>query len=90
MPKGSKTIFHVYWHGKLNRKQLCCINSYLKTQDLSNTELWVWLDFLTYNKSFSIVPKHKNIILKKYVPDIEAKNTPFRNYTFKSNKILKI
>ena len=38
------------------------------------------MDFLTYNKSFSIVPKHKNIILKKYVPDIEAKNTPFRNY----------
>ena len=40
LPEGEKTIYHVYWYGTLGRKQICCINSYLKTQDLETTELW--------------------------------------------------
>jgi len=68
-------IFHVYWYGKLSRKQICCIHSYLATQNLNNSELWVWLDYQTYNNSIHLVPKHKNIIVKKYIPDELAKNT---------------
>ena len=44
-------IYHVYWYGEINRKQICSINSYLKTQDLNNTKLWVWLDYKTYEIS---------------------------------------
>ena len=47
LPENEKTIYHVYWYGTLGRKQILCINSYLATQDLKNTELWVWLDFET-------------------------------------------
>ena len=38
--------------------------SYLKTQDLANTQLWVWLDYKTYELSKNIVPKHDNIFVK--------------------------
>ena len=49
-------IFHVYWHGDISRKQLLCINSYLKTQNLEKTKLWVWLDYKTFsNKNVNII-----------------------------------
>lgn len=80
-PSDEKEIlFHVYWHGKLERKQLCCIYSYLATQDLYRTQLWVWLDYETYDLSNKIIPNHKNIKIKKYIPNNEAQNTPFINY----------
>jgi len=80
----------VYWYGILERKQICCINSYLKTQDLSNTELWVWLDYKTYELSKNKVPKHDNIIIKKYIPDEESKGTLFeKNPYLNQDKYLK-
>ena len=90
LPEGDKTIYHVYWYGILERKQICCINSYLKTQDLSNTELWVWLDYKTYELSKNKVPKHDNIIIKKYIPDEESKGTLFeKNPYLNQDKYLK-
>jgi len=85
-----ETIYHVYWYGEIKRKQICCINSYLATQDLSNTKLWVWLDYETFELSENKVPKHNNIIIKKYVPDIEAKDTLFEGkQIINQNKFLK-
>ena len=76
-------IFHVYWYGDISRKQLLCIKSYLKTQNLEKTKLWVWLDYKTFsNKNVDIIPKHKNIEIKKYIPNNEAKYTPFENKSF--------
>jgi len=75
-------IFHVYWYGDISRKQLLCINSYLKTQNLEKTKLWIWLDHKTFsNKNVEIIPKHKNIEIKKYIPNKEAKNTLFEKYS---------
>ena len=83
LPKEEKTIYHVYWYGMIKRKQLCCINSYLATQDLSNTELWVWLDENTFNNSNKeLIKDHKNIKIKKYCPNKEKLDTPFYNYKF--------
>jgi len=82
LPKEEKTIYHVYWYGELKRKQICCINSYLKTQDLSNTELWVWLDYKTYELSKNKVPKHDNIIVKKYISNKEAEGTLFEKHPY--------
>jgi len=80
----------VYWYGELKRKQICCINSYLATQDLKNTELWVWLDFETFNESSKLVPKHNNIKIKKYNPETESYNTPLEGKDYiKQNKFLK-
>ena len=80
LDKDEITIYHVYWYGNLTRKQLLCINSYLKTQDLKKTKLWVWLDYKTFtDKNINIIPKHNNIEIKKYTPTEEAKGTLFEN-----------
>ena len=85
-----KIIFHVYWYGKINRNQVCCINSYLATQNLEKTELWVWLDCDTIKLSKNSIPRNKNIIVKEYNPNIESKNTPLENNTLlNQNKYLK-
>jgi hypothetical protein len=86
LPKDEKTIYHVYWYGKIDRKQICCINSYLKTQDLNNTELWVWLDYETFDISNDNIPNHKNIKIKKYIPNNEANDSPFENKKFLNYK----
>ena len=79
----NEIIFHVYWYGNITRKHLLCINSYLKTQDLLKTKLWVWLDYKTSSTAnINIIPKHKNIEIKKYIPDKEAKNTLFENNSY--------
>ena len=82
LPNNEITYFHVYWYGKINRHQLCCIYSYLYSQNLSSTELWVWLDINTYELSESHIPKHPNIKVKKYDPYKEVINTPFLGYKY--------
>ena len=91
LDKDEITIFHVYWYGKLDRKQILCINSYLKTQNLSKTKLWVWLDYKTFtNENINLIPKHKNIEIKKYIPNEEAKGTLFeKNIHINNEKYLK-
>ena len=66
----------------LDRKQILCINSYLKTQNLEKTKLWVWLDYKTYELSKNKVPQHNNIIIKKYIPTEEAKGTLFDKFSY--------
>ena len=83
--KDEITIFHVYWYGNINRHQLLCINSYLATQNLKNTELWVWLDQDTYDDNFNKITKHKNIKIKKYNPKEESKNTIYEKKELISN-----
>ena len=79
----TKIIYHNYWYGNLDRKQLLCINSYLKTQKLANTELWIWLDYEIDNReNIKLIPNHDNIKIKIYNPNIESKNTPFQNKKF--------
>lgn len=76
--------FHVYWYGKLDRKQLLCIKSYLATQNLEKTKLIIWLDYLNgYNdNNINLIPKHDNIIVKKYIPNELSKGTLFENKSF--------
>jgi len=76
------TIFHVYWYGKLTRHQLLCIYSYLYSQNLKNTSLWVWLDINTYKENKELVINHDNIVVKCYDPNIEVINTPFVGYKY--------
>tara|TARA_A100001015_G_scaffold6678_1_gene8347 strand:+ start:411 stop:1322 length:912 start_codon:yes stop_codon:yes gene_type:complete len=77
--KNEIVIFHVYWYGNINKNQILCIKSYLASQNLNNTELWVWLDYETYNDNHNKITKHKNIKVKKYNPKEESKNTIYEN-----------
>lgn len=75
--------FHVYWYGKLNNKNITCINSYVKTQNLNKTKLIVWIDKDYYiEENLKKIPIHKNIIIKEYNDMELSKNTPFENKNF--------
>tara|TARA_B100000902_G_C27199475_1_gene858278 strand:+ start:93 stop:977 length:885 start_codon:yes stop_codon:yes gene_type:complete len=83
-------IYHVYWYGMIGRKQRLCMLSYLATQNLEMSSLWVWLDIETYNMDKSLIPNHKNIVIKIYNPNTEAKGTPLEGYSLmKQNSKLK-
>lgn len=82
MPTDEITLYHVYWYGTIGRHEICSILSYLYSQDLSSTELWVWLDKHTYDLSKNGIPKHENIKVKKYDPTNEATGTPFVDYQY--------
>jgi hypothetical protein len=77
--------FHVFWRGKIKRKQLLCINSYLYSQNLGNTKLYVWLDS-DYKENSKLIKKHPNIIIKNYDAKKESLNTPFENKNFINNQ----
>lgn len=40
----SRRRYHVYWHGPFARKQAFTVKSFLVTQALEASELWLWLD----------------------------------------------
>ena len=76
-----KVIFHCYWHGHFGAKQAFSIKSYLCTQNLLNTELWLWLDA---DNGYQQLETNKYLKkLKSYVKILswdfhkEIKNTPF-------------
>ena len=85
-PGNNPIIFHVYWYGNIGRKQILCINSYLATQNLQQTKLWVWLDYKTYNNNKSKIPRHHNIEIKKYEPNLESKGTLFEQLKYINNE----
>ena len=35
--------FHMFWRGRFGAKQAFAIKSFLATQDLQQSELWLWL-----------------------------------------------
>ena len=95
-PKNNEIIYHVYWYGNMTRKQILCINSYLATQNLEKTKLWIWLDYENgYNKRNidyinSKIIKNKGIEIKKYIPNVESKETLFSQLKhINHNKFLK-
>ena len=82
------TIFHVYWYGQLTRKQLCCINSFLVTQDLTKTKLYVWLDKENgyYINNINLITKHQNIEIKCYDYRLDSIGTLFEGKPFLSGQ----
>lgn len=65
---GEKVIAHTYWYGRIGRKQAFSILSYLATQDLSRTEVWLWLDEENGYEGYG-----ENRYLKELLPFIKVK-----------------
>lgn len=63
-----KVIAHAYWYGKIERKQAFSILSFLATQDLSKTEVWLWLDEESGYEGYE-----QNEYLKELLPFIKVK-----------------
>lgn len=80
-------IAHAYWYGEFGRKQAFSIWSYLATQDLNNTCVWLWLDeengYADYKKNKYIQELLPYIEVKPYNTRNELKHTfHFRNVIF--------
>lgn len=75
--KGKKIIAHAYWYGNIGRKQAFSILSYLATQNLNETEVWLWLDeengYKGYEKNPHLQVILPYIVVKKYSPWRELK-----------------
>jgi hypothetical protein len=77
-----KIIFHAYWYGKIGRKQIFSIKSFLCTQDLSKCELCLWIDEDYEDEILQnplLMPLRSLIIVKVYRPVEEAAGTVFHD-----------
>ena len=90
--KDEKVIAHAYWYGEIGRKQAFSVLSYLVTQDLSKTEVWLWLDeesgYSGYEQNNYLKELLPYIKVKKYNPKEELKGVKCFNkivFTDKSN-----
>lgn len=81
--KNEKIIFHTYWYGEIGRKQAFSIKSFLVTQNVDNTELWLWLDeesgFNNYKNNKYLKHLLPHIKVKKYNPSTSLYGSPFEN-----------
>ena len=81
--EGRKVIAHAYWYGEIGRKQAFSILSYLATQDLSKTEVWLWLDeecgYSGYEQNSYLKELLPYIKVLKYNPNEELKGIPCFN-----------
>ncbi|MEW9668169.1 glycosyltransferase [Ammoniphilus sp. 3BR4] len=72
--------FHVYWYGPISAKQTFTIKSFLATQDLKRSELWLWLDnesgYAGYKKNPQLLPYLPYLHVRRFDPEAEARNTP--------------
>jgi Glycosyltransferase sugar-binding region containing DXD motif len=68
------------WYGTFSWKQAFAIKSFLATQDLDNSELWLWLDaesgYTDYQKNPYLQPLLPFLHVKRFDPEVEARNTP--------------
>jgi hypothetical protein len=77
---GRKRTFHCYWHGTLGAKQSLSIKSFLATQNLDFTQLWLWLDsengFSGYEDNPYLKPLLSCVEVKSYDMTRECRDTP--------------
>lgn len=84
---GLQTVerYHTYWHGAFSSKQAFAVKSFLATQDLNNSELWLWLDsengYAGYENNAHLKPFLSFISVKHFDPDAEARDTPLAEKT---------
>jgi hypothetical protein len=71
--------FHVYSEIK-NEKELLCVESFLATQDLEKSKLFLWSDYDVSNNEF-LKPYKNYINFRIYDPIKESKGTPLENCT---------
>lgn len=70
----------MYWYGVFSLKQAFAVKSFLATQDLNNSELWLWLDVesghANYEENLYLRPFLNFLHVKCFDPEVEARNTP--------------
>jgi Glycosyltransferase sugar-binding region containing DXD motif len=71
---------HVYWRGMFSRKQAFAVKSFLATQDLGRSELWLWLDgeagYAGHEGNPVLRPLLPFVRVRRFDPEAEATGTP--------------
>ena len=72
--------YHMYWYGIFSSKQAFAIKSFLATQDLENSELWLWLDgengYSDHKNNPFLRPFLPFLNVMRFEQKEEAKDTP--------------
>jgi hypothetical protein len=76
---GTRERYHLYWRGPFSRKQAFTVKSFLATQDLDESDLWLWLDREAapgYDENQYLLPLRPFLELRRFDPEIEVRDTP--------------
>ncbi|MGH9049106.1 MAG: glycosyltransferase [Acidimicrobiia bacterium] len=81
-PSGQRDRYHLYWHGPFSRKQALAVKSFLATQNLDHTELWLWLDdeagYEGHAENPYLRPLRPFLQVRRFDPTLEAADTPLQ------------
>jgi hypothetical protein len=76
---GAPERFHLYWSGVFGVKQAFCVKSFLATQELASSELWLWLDgehgYEGHSDSPILRPLLPFLQIRRFDPEVEAQGT---------------
>jgi glycosyl transferase-like sugar-binding protein len=79
-PAGARERCHLYWQGGFSAKQAFAVKSFLATQDLERSELWLWLDgadgHAGHEENPFLRPLLPHIQVRRFDPEAEARGTP--------------
>ncbi len=77
---GLREPCHLYWRGSFTPKQAFAVKSFLATQDLERTDLWLWLDgedgYAGHEENRFLRPLLPHLRVKRFDLDVEAAGTP--------------
>ena len=77
-------LFHYYWHGELGLKQAFALKSFLATQDLTRSELWLWLDgergYPGHDENRYLRPLLPFLTVRRFDPAAEVRSTLLEGY----------
>jgi hypothetical protein len=72
--------YHLYWRGPFSLKQAFAVKSFLATQDLESSELWLWLDgehgYDGHEENPLLGPLLPFLRVRRFDPEVEARDTP--------------
>jgi hypothetical protein len=72
--------YHLFWNGEFGAKQAFAVKSFLATQDLDRTELWLWLDhkggYAEHASNRFLSPLLPFLQVRAFDPVFESRDTP--------------
>jgi hypothetical protein len=77
---GAPRRYHLYWYGPFGRKPAFALKSLLATQNLAESEVWLWLDaadgYAGYEENPFLRPLLPFVRVRRFDPAHEPKDTP--------------
>ena len=72
--------YHLFWHGTFSLKQAFAVKSFLATQSLETSELWLWLagqsSYSAHEENRFLRPLLPFLQVKRFDFEVESRDTP--------------